>query len=653
MKNATLLLLSLSITTFVFAQKPRKFGAVTKDELSITKYDKDTTAKAVKLYEYGASTVGYNSSGFYVTLTVHEIIKLFDDDEFHRGDISIRYPEGSNVQKLKAMTYNLVDGKMVESELSKSDIFEEHVTKGVKVKKFSMPDLSPGSIIEYSYLVKSGNLFFLNGWYFQSTIPTIWSEYRIAYPEWFKYKKLSQGYLGFAINEQKEANFNISGQTVRGTSQRFVVKEAPAFKTEKYLTSVNNYLSKIDFELAAIQIPPSTNSSGYFEQFFTDFDNIRTTLMKDSNFGGRLDDGKFLKDEITQIKDANNSSTEQLAAIYSFIKDHVNWNNTYSKYGHLSVKKVFEGNKANSADINLLLVAVLREAGFTANPVIISTRENGLVHPIFPLIKKYNHVICQVINGEKKYLLDATDKLVPFGLLPKADLNGQGRLISETKTSWVKLIPGGGLNTITKADFNIEEGGELKGSIASTFDEYAGISLRHKIDKQGLANYKKTISETDEWQVDNIVVENVDKVDMPIEEEIETMLEEGVEDLGDIIYLSPILVDRIDANPFKLEKRQYPVDYSYPIRKQSDITVNFPKGFKIEEKPQNFEEFLPNKGGHYTYNIETGNNWIRIRSEFEITKVTFLPKEYVKLKSFYNDIIAKQAEQVVLKKSVE
>jgi Domain of Unknown Function with PDB structure (DUF3857) len=653
MKNLIFTLLSITIVYQTYAQKPRKFGAITKEEMNMLFYEKDTTAKAVKIYERGSTDVGYRTGSFYITLRVHEIIKIFEDDEFRRGDISIQYPDGSTVQKLKAVTYNLVKGKTVESILSKADIHDEKLIDGIRVKKFSMPDLAPGSIVEYTYTINSGNLFSLNSWYFQSTIPIIWSEYQIRYPNWFKYQTIAQGYLTFDINSRKDTYFSINQESVPGIIQKFAIKDAPAFKSEKYITTINNYLSKIDFELSAIQIPQTENTRRYVEIFYSDFEKIRKTLIEDQNFGKKLNSSRFLAEEISIIKTISKNEKEELTGLYNLIRDHTNWNERYALFSNKSANKIYEGDKCNSAEINLLLVAVLREAGYKADPIILSTRNNGIVHPIYPLINKYNHVICQVSTDEASYLLDATDNYMPFGMIPEDDLNGNGRLISENKTAWVSLKTPRVHEIAISGEFDLSTEGILEGKMATTFSGYAALNLRHQLEEEGMDRYRESVESTEGWAIEDWSIEDIDQTDSPIHQELMVALENNAEGLGQVIYLDPILLEKIEENPFKLDKRMYPVDYAYPRRTTLTFTYKIPEGYRLETKPADLSINLPGKGGKYRYSVQLDRNILRVESTFEISKMIFLPKEYKFLQAFYDQVWDKQAEQIVLIKSTD
>ncbi len=655
MKKPFILLFIITCSTIVQAQKLRKFGAITKDEIAMTQYDKDPDAKAVVLYELGKSDVTYNANtGLNILYKVHRVIKIFEDDVFHRGDITIRYPDNSAVSGLKAVTYNVKNGKLEKSPLNKADIFNTKLANGIHEKKFAMPDLAPGCIIEYTYTIKTGNFFSLNNWYFQSTIPTIWSEYRISYPEWFKYTTLSQGYLSFYISTKNEANFNIGGQSVMGWAHRYVIKDAPAFKTEKYTSNYKNFLAKIDFELAAIQIYPSPGNAGYFQQFFSDFEAIRTTLLDDLNFGKRLKSAGFMKEEIAQVKANSKSEEEAMAALYKKVRDHANWNNRYSMYADISAHGVYNGKEAASADINLFLTAVMREAGFDASPVILSTRDHGFVHPVYPLIQKYNHVICQIKHGEKTYLLDAIDKKIPFNMLPENDLNDRGRLISEKGSKWVKLKPTQPYGTFIKTNMTITDEGTLEGEMDVQYSGYAAVSVRKEIDTEGLDHHKNSLASSSEgWDIREHTVKGLEEDNKPVEEHLEVSQEGSVENLGDIIYLNPIIAAADKENPFKMKERLYPVDYAYPYITDLTFTYKIPEGFKLDDKPADASFALPNKWGTYDYTSTFEGNTLVVKSVFRINRPVFEAKYYQKLKDFYDQVVAKQAEQFVFKSAGE
>jgi hypothetical protein len=116
-------------THICFAQKPPiKFGKVSMEEMEMTVYDKDTTAEAVVLADYGVSEILYNSNnGFELNFKTHVRIKILKKEGLEEANIEIPLYQSSGTDEelgaLKAVTYNLEDGKIVESKLSRKGCF--------------------------------------------------------------------------------------------------------------------------------------------------------------------------------------------------------------------------------------------------------------------------------------------------------------------------------------------------------------------------------------------------------------------------------------------------------------------------------------------------------------------------------------------------
>jgi len=89
--------------------------------------------------------------------------------------------------------------------------------------------------------------------------------------------------------------------------------------------------------------------------------------------------------------------------------------------------KTYQEGKGNVVDINLMLTAMLRYANINANPVLLSTRGNGLT--ISPTINGFNYVIVHAETDQGEILLDASDKYSAPNLLHPKTSNGSGRLV--------------------------------------------------------------------------------------------------------------------------------------------------------------------------------------------------------------------------------
>jgi len=152
------------------------------------------------------------------------------------------------------------------------------------------------------------------------------------------------------------------------------------------------------------------------------------------------------------------------------------------------------------------------------------------------------------------------------------------------------------------------------------------------------------------WEITKTEIDNAINIDQPLKETYELAISEHVSAAANALYLNPLLLYRIDENPFKLENREYPVDYSSTFERVYMCRISIPDGYKIDELPQPKMLALPGNAGRYTYSVTQVGNLINVVSNFQINKSIFTQEEYPGLREFYNQVVAKQAEEIVLKK---
>jgi hypothetical protein len=78
--------------------------------------------------------------------------------------------------------------------------------------------------------------------------------------------------------------------------------------------------------------------------------------------------------------------------------------------------------------------------------------------------------------------------------------------------------------------------------------------------------------------------------------------------------------------------------------------ITIPPGYTVDELPKPKIMTLPNNSARYVYTVTQVGDAINIVSNLQINKSLFLQDEYPNLREFYNQLIAKQSEQIVLKK---
>ncbi len=404
----TFVLLGLLLFSLLLAaQKPSiKFGEVPIEDLKMTVYEPDSSAEAVVLADYGKATISYQQNqGFLLEFNRIKRLKILKKAGYDWANFIIPVYKTERLDEklsgLTAITYNLEEGKVTETKLSKEGIFQEKATDNWTNTRVTFPNVKEGSVIDISYRIISPFLYNLQDWEFQSTIPVRWSEYIAKIPQYLEYEMYMQGYISLDINEQTKEQKFITLSTKERTNNRFgataanfemekidyeektfrwAAKDVPAFKREPYMANTVDYMSKINFELALISLPgrPVETVMGTWE-------NINKEFLESSRFGGVLKKSNLL-DKLTQdLISGKTNNEDKISSIYTYLKNQVEWDGYYHKFTDGDFKRVLENRKGNSADINMLLVSLLQNAGLNADPVAISTRDHGFIRTQFPL----------------------------------------------------------------------------------------------------------------------------------------------------------------------------------------------------------------------------------------------------------------------------
>ncbi len=634
---------SFTVTLGAPIKSPKKFGDIDMKNLEMTIYDRDSSAAAVYIFDWGNAYINYATSK--LALEMHVRIKIINSQGFSYGNIEIPHHTKTPVMRFKGATYNLENGNLVESEVDKSMIFDEKVTSSNRIMKISFPDVREGSIIEYSYKIEIDDLFNLVPWYFQTSVPVMHSEYNLRVPNNFKYKILYGGFVPLTSANSKQVT---ERGGISATFFHWMIRNVPAMKSEPFMPEKRNFITRIEFELEAIIVPGRVN-----ENFLTTWPKFEEGLIESENFYKITKQYNFLKDSVKAITEGK-TGIAKISAIRNFVIRHVKWNKKERRMASDSPKSIYKEGEGNSADINLMMVALLKKAGFEAYPVIISTRSNRIITDYRPVASYYNYTIAWVKDGDKEYLLDATDPYLPAELLPARCINGRGRIIRDDKPSgWADLVVRNGSTEMIMGTLAIDEEGYLVGDIQISSYGYPAGRKMERVKSKGTEKFIEDIKKNrPEWDIEKYDIEIPPHAGKPFVEKIKCSIEGRVEDMGDILFLNPLLGTKWEENPFKGEKRIYPIDF---VTSQTDrlvIQLKLPEGYQVDELPESVRIATQDKGIYYLYSVrDLGNGTVQIQSNLKINRPKFSQTEFEELKKFFEVVREKQSAQIVLKRS--
>ncbi len=660
----------LSFICTVFAQAQQfELGKVSKAELEQKTHPTEPDAPAAILYENGTTYMDFDERNGFTLVTETDVrIKIYTKEGYSWANKSVPYyialnPK-ENVSFSKAVTYNLVNGAIEKTKLKSEGEFDEQVNKFWARKKITMPNVKEGSVIEYRYVVTSPYTSSFPTWNFQNTIPVNFSTFVTKIPEYYTFKTNFRGSIfptqqqtsqhktyNYVSKEHTTNSYNVTSTSFNSGSfeynefiTTYTARDMPSMKDENYVSNIKNYMSSIEHELSAVKYPNSP-----VKNYSTTWDDVVKTIYDSEDFGGELKKTGYFEDDIPALIAGMNGNAEKAAAIFNYVKQRMHWNEFTGYRCDDGVRKAYKDKVGNIAEINLMLTAMLRFAGITANPVLVSTRDNGVA--IFPNRTAFNYVVCAVEDKNNIILLDATDKYSLPDILPVRALNWVGRLVRENGSSeQVDLMPKNNSKDVVTVLATLDNTGKLSGKIRDQYFDYNAFLYR--VRNSGLA--KDAYLEKLEKKLNGIEVDQYtavsDDFSKPVTESYAFSHNAASEIIGDKIYLDPLLFFTQKENPFKQDKREYPVDFVFPNQDKYMLTITLPDGYAVETMPAPTSVEMLENLGSFRFNITNSGKQIQIAATIDINQAVIGAEDYETLKSFYKAIIDKENEKIVLKK---
>ncbi|HEY3401857.1 MAG TPA: DUF3857 domain-containing protein [Ohtaekwangia sp.] len=627
------------------------FGEVTYRNLEIKTYEHDTATYAVVLKEFGEAYID-NSNDHNLLFEYHVIIKILKPQGVEQANIEIPLRKNDNrvesVRSVEASSFNIEGGSMRETKLNPKNVFTETISKYWDIKKFAIPNVRAGTVIEYQYILESPFRYNFRGWEFQGDIPKVSSEYWATIPANYKYHVSLRGFLELDKNESDlvEDCFTPGGGNKADCARfKWSMTNIPAFKEEEFMTARSNFISSINFELNEIEF-----FDGRKDKIAKEWKDAELELRRDERFGLQVKRGDgIVGNHIALVLAGETDSLQQAKKIYDFIKGWYRWNETYGIFSELGIKKAFDRKTGNVGDINLSLVAALNYAGMNVEPMILSTRKNGLPTELFPVISEFNYVVAKLNLGGKVYLLDATDDFFPFGLIPERCLNGKGRVLGEKKSYWYTIIAPDREKQVNMLTFDLQADGNFKGTIQRTLFGYSAVEMRKQIFQFGTP--QAYINDLDNVQhgfdIIHGEITNLDDLSKPLVIKLDVLIEGS--DTQHILF-NPFVIEQWPKNPFRSQERLYPVDFGAPREEVSILNLSLPADYEVPDLPQKVGLALPNAGGRYLFEIKHADNRITMNSSLLIAKSVFTSSEYHHLKELFNHVVSAHQTNLLIQK---
>jgi len=617
-----LLIFCISLLSSVISAQKRDFLKMPKfnhDDLKKTKSDIDEKAPAEILYR----SIHYRIdplNGQLVKSFAYRI-KIYDKDkadDWLNLEVSLYDNNSGNretLNSMKAYVYNLEGEKTVETKVDKSSKFKSKENKYVTVNKFAFPNIKNGSVIQYEYEASSPFLYEIPIIYIELDIPSVYTEYVMDSPINMSYNVDFTGSL--APKYKKVGEETLYGSQYR--TYRFGFDNLKPFKSEKFVKNNDNYRTKIRAELH------STYFGNDLKSYTSTWEDIRKKLWDHEDFGSQYRKDKLVKDILPKNISDEKNDLARANLIFDYVKDSYTWNENNGVYTENGIKELAKNKTGNTADINLMLINLLRSERIKTYPILISTIKNGYVNLTFPNIGNFNYVVACAEIGDKMFLFDATSKQAKENIMPTRAWNGNGLLLKDDKSEVISVnnVKMSYAHHTTKAKINDD------GTVSGTYeDKDAGLlamSSKESYDENP-EKYKKQYKENysvDFSEIISGVVENGD-----FESKMKFTSGNLIDNVGKKKIFNPLLFLHQTSNDFdQMEERKYMIDFISPISKIKKVEIEIPEGYEIADLPKNKKITTDDKEISYSYIVEKNNNKIMVISQFSIASADY-PKDY-------------------------
>lgn len=607
----------------------------------MTDYPDDPEAHAVVLGDHGEARVERDGS---ITFERHRRVKILDEGGYDLADVTLTYNTEDNYQrvgKIQGQTFTLQpDGKIRRVTLDRGSIFTEDIGRNRKRVTFTLPALEPGAVVEFRYELTTKSPLQMPSWYFQEEEPVLYSEFKMEHPTTLAYTIVTRGNPEFDEREDQAKGLGMGGEVMR---YRWVATRVPALRAERYMTTLEDYVQKLDIQLVEYYSP----GIGAVRVIKT-WEQLTEELLDNVGFGRKLNASRTVRQEALAITDGLTSPQEKAEALYDHVRSTVVWDGAYRALADRDLRDVHQSKRGTSAEINLLLVALMREAGLPAAPAILSTRGNGRVLRSYPIVSQFNYTTAAVKLGGRWHLLDATDAARPARLLPVRALNEQALVVAETP-EWIAVSAEGSTHEVA-VEATLRMDGSLVGTLRSEADGYNAVDARLRLREESVMDYVTghLLDDVPGIEIGEEKVIEPEGPDGPVVIEVAFTVPDYAQRTGNLLLVRPLMTMRTDENPFKLERRTYPVDFAYPFLTRYSATITLPDGYAVDEVPRDALLLLPVRGGAYERTVTAEGNTLQIDASMQVRQTVYEPNLYGDMKRFFDNAVAADAETVVL-----
>jgi hypothetical protein len=626
------------------------FADVTREELQMTDCPFQAGAPAMIIAERCEFKNEPGTS--YRILRINRRIKILTKEGLSFGNFESEFLERyTDISFFRASVYNLENDLIVEAKTKSADAIITKIDKNTLRFTVSLPDVKVGSVIDISYYQREEKIMPIQPWYFQSDIPCGWSEYIPAVAKKANYIYHYTDYLPFTINtiqDPPQESERMGGYIIN----RFAVENAPSYHlNEPFILRPGEQLSKVELIFKSYN-PNSIWGNAVKPLNWTE---INYNLLNHPFMGKVIEKGKFLREPLKDVLVNCPSFEDSLRKVYEYIRQTVKSNGYRNIYAS-NLKKVLAEKSGNTGEINLLLLAALREAGFDCHPLLLPTSEELPTSKTDPERNGINYLVAAVFNDSVYYILDASRREIAFNTLSLKCLNGDGFLVSDhNHNKWLPLLRNEGFETQTRINYTWNPETPVKVSVEKSSYSLTANRLRGMVLEDGDEEYVKSRkSDFQKYSISDPQYSGLKETDNPFVESFSFTLKGTDYNSTDNYFLQCIPFDGQTENPFDAITRDFRIDFLAPTIKNIDVSIQIAEGYRIVNVPGSFEytDLDDDLILEFSVNASENGRSIDIHLGFRIKGYSYPKEDYSKIRDFFAEIVKANSTFIEIEKTL-
>lgn len=626
------------------------FGELSDSHKNFTKYEKDTTASAVYLYEKGKNFFEVRRGYVRLITQYHGIIKILKKEGFDHATIQIPYyhtdKSTDKVEKIRALTYN----NGVRVGLDKENVFDVDLSDRWSAKRFTFPNIKVGSVLEYTYEIESLFYDYHMGWEFQSEIPKVYSEYNAEIPGNYVYNRSLNGEFELDVNEAdiKGNCFSIPSSNNNADCEvlKYAMNDIPAFpEDEQFMLAKDNYISKLEFELSEHK-----RFDGRIDKYTKSWKDVDKEFRTDKDIGTQLRKKNFFESHVPENLLTEGDEITKAKNIFAFVQKHYAWNEEYGLWRNNRVKQAFSEKIGNAAEINITLINLLNAADIKVDMMLLATRGLGLPKQQHPVMNDFNYLIAKAEIGGETYLLDAVDDEIPFGIISYRCLNYIGRVMDfKNESYWYEIKPSHQSKRIVRAQITLDfEDQKAVGIFDDISRGYESVFQKRKINSMSDEDFLDEIENDNEENIR--IISHEIKADNPEKSLLSQRFQFEIEDLeqSKTIYFNPFLIHFFKTNPFVSEERHFPIDFGYQRNYGYAASIKIPENYKVKDLPEALNLGLPQDSGLLRFKCSESNGVVSVFFDLKLNAPQYTSEAYTLVKTFFAKAVDIQKQSLIV-----